>query len=306
MNSSAKKDPWHWDKSTVIKEGADALLLLLERMASMSWCWGDGVPTELSGWFAHQRPSESILSSLWGTGPQQHVALPELWETRAALWHGWICALAPAHTFLGKVEITLNINSPANCKTNGEDCKVWGHSRERPSLKPQSHPRLAATWPNRASLQSICSQVCVFQLILHLQKCWEVTPWCSGREMTTHQNEVIRLVSGFLLFSSVQSWVNKWLIHTCECASPLLPPPSAGETLLGSWKPPEYQKNALFCGFLDKPLTVTPLWHAGLHGWLHTENKSKSQHDRDCVTAQRYRTSWDWLRTWQYFKYTES
>jgi len=35
VNNSAKKGPWHWDKSTAIKEGADALLLL-ERKASMS------------------------------------------------------------------------------------------------------------------------------------------------------------------------------------------------------------------------------------------------------------------------------
>lgn len=66
-----KKDPWQWDKSTVIKDGADALLLV-ERIASMARYQGDEPVLRLvpALWLsAHQRPSQSILSSLWGLGP---------------------------------------------------------------------------------------------------------------------------------------------------------------------------------------------------------------------------------------------
>lgn len=87
----------------------------------------------------------------------------------------------------------------------------------------------------------------------------------------------------FPLFSSIQNWVNKWPICTCECAGPPLPLPSAEK---------------LPCGFLDKPLLITPPWHAALHGWLVSEtthqNKARSQNNSDCGT-QRYHTTRDWL-----------
>lgn len=107
----------------------------------------------------------------------------------------------------------------------------------------------------------------------------------------------------FLLFSSVQCWVNKWPIQTCECTAPPLPPPSAGETparLSGVSSISEKSSFLWISGQTSddhSSVTLSPMWlTTDLCLKQHAENKTKIQKDSDCVAGHRYHTSWDWLR----------
>lgn len=48
LNRSAKKGPWHWDKSTTINEGADALLLFWKERHPCHWAEEMDMPSRWS------------------------------------------------------------------------------------------------------------------------------------------------------------------------------------------------------------------------------------------------------------------
>lgn len=114
----------------------------------MDLSWGWHLLSSLVGLHIREphRASWALCGS-WGLAAdrlespaQQYVTVPELWETRTAFWHGWICALAPALTFFRKrVEIKCNINSPARCRTSrGRTARPGGTQEKGPASNPRA------------------------------------------------------------------------------------------------------------------------------------------------------------------------
>lgn len=204
-------------------------------------------------------------------------------------------------------------NSPANCRsTKRRNPKCWGHSRERHSLKVPE-PLLASSYLAGRGippeyLQPITS-IPVDFACMEVLRSDTLNSW---RQMTSWLVVKMWLLDRFMFFHSCQVCRARWIndqftlvnVPVILCLLPL-----QAKLLPGSQESSESQKNALFCGFLDKPLMLTSPRHAALHGWLqttdmcclkqHAKNKTKNQADSDGVTGHRHHhTSSDRLRNY--------
>lgn len=113
LNSSAKKGPWHWDKSTTTNEGADALLLFWKERHSCHWAEETDMPSRWSplngpAGFHTRGPRKAARAPCRARGLAGHgqaslsSAAPDGFrKSELPLVTERICALALALTFLG-------------------------------------------------------------------------------------------------------------------------------------------------------------------------------------------------------------
>lgn len=122
----------------------------MERMASMSQYQGDEPVLKLipALWLsAHQRPSQSILSSQWGLGPGSWQAATWFYlsfeNQELPFGMAGLVLCSCSHIFRKWVKIKLNINSPASCRTTrGRMAKPGGTQEKGPASKPRATPGL--------------------------------------------------------------------------------------------------------------------------------------------------------------------
>lgn len=139
-NNSTKKGPWQWDKSTVIKEGAD-FPSSFGKKSSMSRCWGGGSVLELvcTSEALTEHPELPVGAGAW----QPHGSIWALRNQNCPLAWLDLCFGSCSHCFRKWVEMKFNINSPANCRTSrGRTAKPGGKQEKGPASNPRATPGL--------------------------------------------------------------------------------------------------------------------------------------------------------------------
>lgn len=147
--------------------------------------------------------SQSILSSLWGWGPaadkQPHGSTWTLRNKNCPLAWLDLCFGSCSHISGNSGDKNSTLTALPTAGLAGEGLQSLG-ALKRKAQSQTPEPRQPCSYLAKQGITpEHLSQVFIFQLILHVQKCWEVRSWCSEKEITTHQNVVIRLVCGFLL-----------------------------------------------------------------------------------------------------------
>lgn len=165
----------------------------------------------------------------------------------------------------------FNINSPASCRTSrGRTAKPGGTQEKGPASNSRATPGLQLPGQTRHHSRASAAKYFYSNWFCVYRSAEKWHPDDQGRKLLPIK---MWLLDWFVFFHSPlvcrAGWTNDQFILVnvpfLFCLLPL-----QDKLLLGSQEFPESQKDALFCGFLDKPLAVTPLWHAGLHGWLQT------------------------------------